>query len=96
MKTINLMIAFAVIIPTFAAASDPMPCDEYAEIGRHHLQARYDGASIDDETFARSMVDQTFRTIVSQAYNEPLVENQPLGVDDFSARMFYQCLRNKV
>lgn len=90
------MIALTAIIPTFAAASDPIPCDEYAEIGRHHLQARYNGSTIDDETFARSMIDQTFRIIVSQAYNEPLVENQTIGIDDFSARMFYQCLRNKV
>ena len=96
MKTINLMTAFAVIIPTFAAASDPMPCDEYAEIGRHHLQARYDGATITVKTIERAMVDNTFRVIVSQAYDEPLIKNQTLGLDDFSARMFYQCLRNKV
>jgi len=93
---IKTLLAVAVIIPGIATATDPMPCDQYAETARQNLQARYESQPLDLASMQELMADNVMRRIITNAYAEPLVQDQTLGLDDFGAKMFYQCLSNKV
>lgn len=81
-----LAIAAAAIMPTMTMAPSPIPCDQYADMARFYLTMRYAG----------EIPVHAPPKLKIEVLTEPMRNNKHAAIDDFAARMFVMCLRNKV
>lgn len=80
-----IAIAAAAIIPTLTAPA-PIPCDQYADMARFYLTMRYAG----------ELPIHAPPKLKIEVLTEPIRPDRQSAIDDFAARMFVMCLRNKV